>query len=127
MRDVLCRQCGDSLDYQKPCHTRWCSLCRKCVIAKFFSDNTRCHQDVLRRYIILFALKEEKCVKCGTTNEWNGIVLVLQIHHIDGNRRNNQLDNLEFLCPNCHTQTDNYGFKNRKIAGESAGVQMPAS
>ena len=32
----------------------------------------------------------------------------MQLHHIDGNNSNNSLDNLQMLCPNCHSQTDNY-------------------
>lgn len=41
--------------------------------------------------------------------------LVIQLHHIDGNRNNNSLDNLEMLCPNCHSQTENYcGNKQAK-------------
>jgi len=56
---------------------------------------------------------EEKC-KCGQGVEWNGCKLVLQIDHIDGNPLNNILTNLRFLCPNCHSQTANYGFKGSK-------------
>ena len=41
--------------------------------------------------------------------------LVIQLHHIDGNRDNNSLDNLQMLCPNCHSQTENYcGNKQTK-------------
>ena len=36
----------------------------------------------------------------------------LQLHHNDGNRNNNSLDNLKVLCPNCHSQTDSYAGKN---------------
>lgn len=32
----------------------------------------------------------------------------MQLHHIDGNNKNNSLENLQILCPNCHSQTDNY-------------------
>ena len=36
----------------------------------------------------------------------------LELHHIDGNHKNNTLDNTLLLCPNCHSLTDNYKFKN---------------
>ena len=41
--------------------------------------------------------------------------LSLQIDHIDGNCENNKPDNLRLLCPNCHTQTDTWGIKNKNI------------
>ena len=61
--------------------------------------------------MLLAGLKEDKCEQCGIS-EWNNLPISLQLHHIDGNTNNNKLDNLMILCPNCHTQTDNYGSKN---------------
>ena len=59
-------------------------------------------------------LKENKCELCGIS-EWNGKPLVMQLHHIDGNNKNNSLENLQLLCPNCHSQTENYcGNSNEK-------------
>ena len=48
---------------------------------------------------------------------WGGKSLTLQVDHIDGDRFNNLLENLRFLCPNCHTQTETYG-NNRKSVTE---------
>lgn len=53
-----------------------------------------------------------RCVLCGQGATWNGSPITLQVDHIDGNWKNNRPDNLRTLCPNCHTQTDNYGSKN---------------
>lgn len=58
-------------------------------------------------------LKEYKCEKCGI-NDWQGRPIRLQLNHIDGNHYNNELSNLEILCPNCHSQTDTYAGKNCK-------------
>lgn len=52
---------------------------------------------------MLFKGREEKCEICGLT-EWNGARIRLDIHHIDGNCVNNHLNNLQFICPNCHRQ-----------------------
>lgn len=51
--------------------------------------------------------KENKCEICGIT-EWLGNPIVCQLHHIDGDNTNNTIENLQILCPNCHSQTDNY-------------------
>jgi Zn finger protein HypA/HybF involved in hydrogenase expression len=54
---------------------------------------------------------EYKCSCCGIT-EHNNKPIRLQIDHIDGNNSNNSQDNLRYLCPNCHSQTDTWGVKN---------------
>ena len=58
---------------------------------------------------------EEVCVWCGVGKDWNGKPLTLQIDHIDGNRRNNDLSNLRFLYPNCHSQTKTFGVRKTKV------------
>lgn len=58
---------------------------------------------------------EYKCVTCGNTGVWNNKPLTLQVDHIDGNWRNNKKENLRFLCPCCHSQTETYGVKNKDM------------
>ncbi|MGW0515231.1 HNH endonuclease signature motif containing protein [Streptomyces olivaceoviridis] len=50
----------------------------------------------------------ERCARCGTGPQWRGRPLRLEVDHIDGDWRNNRIENLRFLCPNCHSVTDNY-------------------
>lgn len=52
--------------------------------------------------------------ECKCPGEWFGKPLTLEVDHIDGDRRNNNQDNLRFLCPNCHAQTPTYGIKKKK-------------
>lgn len=66
-----------------------------------------------REYIERILGGEAKCEICGIKT-WLGKPIVLQIHHLDGNHKNNSVDNLQLLCPNCHTQTDTYSNKKRK-------------
>ena len=61
----------------------------------------------------LIQIRGHFCEYCGLS-EWLGNSINLELHHKDGNRSNNELDNLELLCPNCHSYTDNYGSKNKK-------------
>lgn len=44
---------------------------------------------------------------------WNGKPLTMQLDHINGNRFDNRLENLRFICPNCHSQTETFGNKNK--------------
>jgi RNA polymerase subunit RPABC4/transcription elongation factor Spt4 len=52
-----------------------------------------------------------KCEMCNLST-WQGMPIILELHHIDGNRFNNVADNAQLLCPNCHSLTDNW--RNRK-------------
>lgn len=56
---------------------------------------------------------DHKCSSCNLT-VWLGNKIPLELHHIDGNNKNNNLSNLQLLCPNCHSTTDNYRGKNIK-------------
>ncbi len=56
--------------------------------------------------------KGYKCASCSIS-EWNSLPITLEVNHIDGNALNNTIDNLEFLCPNCHSQTPTFRALNR--------------
>jgi len=64
----------------------------------------------LRLKLIEDGLKKKECEICGIST-WQGLELPLELHHIDGNRFNNTIDNLQILCPNCHSQTPNHSIK----------------
>lgn len=64
----------------------------------------------LRKKLIEDGIKQDQCELCGLT-EWMGQKIPLELHHIDGNRFNNNLENLQILCPNCHSLTPNHSKK----------------
>jgi 5-methylcytosine-specific restriction endonuclease McrA len=53
------------------------------------------------------------CSICSLEPVWNGIKLSLQLDHINGVNDDNRMENLRFVCPNCHSQQDTYAAKNR--------------
>lgn len=64
----------------------------------------------------LIKIRGHRCEECGL-EIWNDKPIPLQLHHKDGNGWNNELDNLQLLCPNCHALTNNYCGKNSKNKG----------
>lgn len=76
-------------------------------IQDYLSNSKFIGTNKLKHKLLKLGIKENKCEKCGITS-WNGQPLVMQLHHINGNNKDNRLENLQMLCPNCHSQTDNY-------------------
>lgn len=76
-------------------------------INEYLSNRVKITSGKLRIKLLAEGLKENKCEICGIT-KWHGKPIVCQLHHIDGNNQNNNLENLQILCPNCHSQTENY-------------------
>jgi len=74
-------------------------------------NGEKLHIQTLRK-ILIWDVKN--CCELCNTSEWLGSAITLEVHHIDGNNKNNELSNLQILCPNCHSQTDNYRAKNIK-------------
>lgn len=66
----------------------------------------------IRKRIIDDNLIEYKCQECGLKDSWNNKMLVLHLDHINGISNDHRLENLRWLCPNCHSQTDTYTGKN---------------
>lgn len=69
----------------------------------------------LKERLFKEGLKEYKCECCGIS-EWQGAPISLQLHHINGIHNDNRLSNLQILCPNCHSQTDNFTSKGKGTA-----------
>lgn len=75
---------------------------------EIFIKDSDLNRQSLRRRVLAHNLLEYKCQKCGCDGNWQNGIISLEIHHIDGNNKNNILENLQFLCPNCHALTESY-------------------
>lgn len=80
-------------------------------LEEIFAPNTRRSRGHLKRRLLCAGLKENRCETCGLT-EWMGQPLSVALHHINGDRLDNRLENLQLLCPNCHSQTDTFAGRN---------------
>lgn len=70
----------------------------------------------LKNKLFKEGIKENKCEICGIST-WQGQKIQCQLHHINGNNQDNRLENLQILCPNCHSLTENFcGNANEKVA-----------
>lgn len=65
----------------------------------------------LKNRLFKVGLKENVCEICGTS-EWNNKKLMCELDHINGDSDDHRLENLQILCPNCHSQTDTFRAKN---------------
>jgi hypothetical protein len=73
----------------------------------YLNNSTTIAASKLRKLLIQEKIKEPKCEICGLS-EWRGKPIPLELHHKDGNHWNNNLENLQILCSNCHMQEHNY-------------------
>jgi hypothetical protein len=65
----------------------------------------------LKRALVREGLKDGCCERCGI-REWRARELSITLHHVNGDCLDDRLENLQLLCPNCHSQTENYGGRN---------------
>jgi len=80
-------------------------------------ENSNFSRTSLKNKLINEGIMKYECVKCKNKGKWMGEPVSLQLDHINGVNNDNRIENLRFLCPNCHSQTETYAGKNKiKIA-----------
>lgn len=81
---------------------------------EMFIENSPFTRGTVKRTILRLNLIKYQCAECSNPGHWNGKPLTLQIEHKNGLPNDHRLENLEFLCPNCHSQTDTYAARNKE-------------
>lgn len=124
VKNGICLNCGEEFPLYSSSNGKYCCIgCKHEYEYKEYIKNWKNHEvtgttgsydisNYIRRY--LFEKYNNSCQECGwnKVNKHTGNV-PLQIHHIDGDCTNNIEDNLQLLCPNCHSLTENFGSRNR--------------
>ncbi|UOT02162.1 HNH endonuclease [Rhodococcus opacus] len=83
------------------------------------AGSRRVQAHLLRRALIEAGVPY-KCVVCGVQDEWCGLPLTLHVDHIRGDPSDSRLQEVRFLCPNCHSQTPSWAGRKSRDGGERA-------
>ncbi len=80
-------------------------------LSEIFNGRATYQSHKLKKRLLKENVKSHRC-ECCNLEKWLSKPIPLELHHIDGNRYNNSLENISLLCPNCHALTENYRAKN---------------
>lgn len=87
-------------------------LTKKRDINLYLSNELPINSHNLKLRLFQDGIKERCCEVCHL-DVWNEKPIPIQLHHLDGNSANNNLSNLQIICPNCHAQTSSYCGRNQ--------------
>lgn len=85
----------------------------KMSLSEYLTNSQDIQTNKVRKKLLEENIKPHRCENCGL-EQWLNHPIPLELHHKDGNRHNNVIENFELLCPNCHAFTDSYRGKNCK-------------
>jgi Zn finger protein HypA/HybF involved in hydrogenase expression len=85
----------------------------KTPIEEILQENSTFSRMHLKERLVKENILEYKCECCGNRGEWLNKPLSLHLEHKNGISNDHRLENICFLCPNCHSQTDTYAGKKR--------------
>ena len=81
---------------------------------EIFCENSKVSQNKLRQTFKDRKYVSYECAVCGLPPFWNNRPLTLTLDHINGKNKDNRLENLRWICPNCDRQSNTYGIRNKK-------------
>lgn len=85
---------------------------------RIFVTNSEFSKPYVRSLVLKKNLIKYSCSVCKNTGEWLSKKLKLQLDHINGISTDQRIENLRWLCPNCHSQTSTYCGKNSNNTGK---------
>jgi transposase-like protein len=91
-------------------------------IGEYLVNGREVNRTHLKARLVAAGLKENRCERCGIS-DWLDGTLSMALHHVNGDGRDNRLENLRMLCPNCHAQTPNFSGRNRRLRRLSAALE----
>lgn len=86
----------------------------KRTVDNIFIENSTADQKTLRRWYFQGKYTPYKCSICGQEPFWNNQELTLILDHINGHNKDDRLENLRWVCPNCNQQLPTTNGKNVK-------------
>lgn len=97
-------------------------------VNELLTNNSKTSRSRIKHIILQYNLLEYICNKCGLKDSWQNEKLVLQLEHKNGISNDHSINNLCFLCPNCHSQTKTFaGKKNKKPPNICLDCSIPIS
>ena len=114
------RMDGDGIDYSHIPLGFNCNRGRKfdktraIPLEKIMVENSTYSRGSLKKRLIKLGILKNECSVCGRPPIWENKVLILVIDHINGVNNDNRIKNLRLVCPNCNSQLDTSGGKNRR-------------
>lgn len=83
-----------------------------------FIKDSKVSKSYVRKLILKKKIIPYICNECKNVGNWNNKKLTLQLDHINGDPRDQRIENLRFLCPNCHSQTETFCSSNKKFVSK---------
>lgn len=117
VRDFIARHNMNTTHFHGQLWSKGKTIGPKRPLDDYLSNRIPIRSHNLKNRLLSDGIKNAICEFCGNT-EWMGQSIPLELDHIDGNRKNNTLNNVRLLCPNCHALTPTYrGRKHSRDGG----------
>ena len=124
---AICEYCKNEFSFKRNSSTgRFCSVkCsgyfkQKVDTVKRFEEGKLHERKTIKK--VLLSIKDS-CWNCGI-NKWDSKPLVLEVDHMNGDPSNDYPNNLQLLCPNCHSQTSSFCGRNLGKGRKSKGLSI---